>query len=129
MRATKCTKDDLQKALDIINQKYDDNIKFNPDSDLPKRFTLRVHGKGPGSAYSPSYVQGFNWAKKRRTGSVCWHAHGDFFDALFSINPVAVVYSRGDKITIKEGNWLDFNCGSEYKPAFASDCCECEGEL
>lgn len=125
MKATKCTKEHLEMALAAINKKYAGNIKFNSNSDLPKRFTLRVKGAGLGSAYSPAYVRGSSWAKKRRTGSACWHAHGDFFDALFAISPDAIVYSLGNKITKDGGNWQDFNCGSIMNPAYASECCEC----
>lgn len=129
MKATFCTSNDLQSALVKVNQKYDGNIKFNPDSDLPKRFTLRVNGKGKGDAYSGSYLMGMDWTKKRRTGSACWHVHGDFFDALFNINSDAKVYAQSNTITKDHGNWQDFNVGSDYYPAYASKCCECNGEI
>lgn len=125
MRTTHCTQQDLQKALDIINKKYQDNIKFNPDSNGPTRFTLRVNGKGPGAGYGTGYFMGLDWAKKRRTGGACWHVHGDFFDALFTVAPDAIVYSRGNRITKDQGNWEDYNVGSMLYPAYASQCCEC----
>jgi hypothetical protein len=129
MKATKCKAKDLRAALEIINKRYDNNIKFNPNSDLPKRFTLRVKGPGKGSGYARSYVMGLDWGKKRRTGSACWHVHGHFFEALFSIVPNAVIYSRGGKITSDAGNWEDYSVGTDYHPAYASDCCECFGKI
>jgi hypothetical protein len=49
-----------------------------------------------------------------------WHAHGYLFDELFLINPNAVIYSNGTKITINEGNWIDKNIGSYYQPCMFS---------
>ena len=129
MKATKCTANDLQMALDRVNEKYDSNIRFNPDSDLPERFTLRVNGKGKGSAYSQAYVMGLEWAKKRRTGSACWHVHGHFFEELLKVNPEAVIKSASGTIDINGGNWIDRNIGSIYSPLYYSEACDCYSEL
>lgn len=136
MKATHCSQADLDKALETVNQKYDNNIRFNPDSDGPTRFTLRAKLKAErrsnkGCALSTHYMMSlypgsiFGEQKKRYTGAACWHVHGDFFDALFEVNPNAVVYSRGNRIDKYYGNWENFEIGSRMYPVYASDCCEC----
>lgn len=116
---TTSTVTDLQAALAAIQEKYNNNIGFAvlENQGRQTRFRLRVlDSKGHGAAKAES---------GRRTGSACWHVHGDFFDALFSIDSGAVVFSRGGKITSKFGNWADFNVGSQMHPKMASECCEC----
>lgn len=130
MKATHCSWNDLEEALKIVNKRYGGNIRFNSDSDGPQRFTLRLKDShGPGHKVSVSYVMGLDWAKKRRINAACWHVHGHFFEALFKVQPKAVVYALGRQITKNYGNWQDWNCGSGYYPVYASECCECEGEI
>jgi len=140
MKATHCTTTDLQAALNIVNKKYEGNIRFNPNSNLPKRFTLRVNNsKGLGAALSMGYLMKYYYAEtsefarsafgkvnKRHTGSACWHVHGDFFEALFVINPAAVITARGNRIDMRGGNWIDYNVGSQVFPVYAANCCDCE---
>ena len=118
MKARECTKEDLFKALDKINEKYGGNVEFNRFDD--KGFTLRVKSsKGPGHRLSQSSPQ-------KRMVSACWHVHGDFFDALFEVNPDAYVISLGDKRISKDrGNWADWNIGSRMFPMYFSEACEC----
>jgi hypothetical protein len=65
--------------------------------------------------------------------SACWHVHGDFFDALFKIQPNAVVQvSAGGEtrnITIDGGNWQDMNIGSEVYPLMMSTLCGCYNDI
>lgn len=62
----------------------------------------------------------------QRVSAACWHAHGDFFDALFSINPDAVIVSMGTQtITKQDGNWQDRNIGSQMQPLYYSEACDC----
>jgi hypothetical protein len=47
------------------------------------------------------------------------------FDALFNINPKAVIISMGNKIDINNGNWKDKNIGSKIDPLYFSEACNC----
>lgn len=116
------TTDDLRKALDAINTKYDGNVIFNREPEQVTknsvRFTLRVKdSKGPGARRSH---------EGRPMTSACWHVHGDFFDALLNINPEAVIKTGRTTITNEGGNWEDFNIGSMMKPMYYSEACDCE---
>ena len=121
MRYSKCSMDDLVNALQKINQKYDDNIIFNRFD--REGFTLRVNdSKGPGHRLGfPDHDTG----KQRRIVSACWHVHGDFFDALFSLVPNAVIHATGNRIDQHQGNWIDRNIGSMINPMYYSEACEC----
>ena len=124
MKACKCTVEDLKKALELTNKKYDGNIRFKR-LDFPI-FTLTVNSTADGKKgyrISASNTQ-------RKVSAACWHVHGDFFDNLFSINPKA--YARvstptGERsITKDSGNWEDRNIGSYYYPMLFSKACNCE---
>ena len=123
MRYTHCTSGDLVRALAHVNDKYAGNIEFNRFD--KGGFTLRVKDHtGPGHRLHLSYNLGGLYSQKR-SHSACWHVHGDFFDALFEINPGAVIYSRGKRITVEDGNWEDSNIGSQMFPVYFSESCEC----
>ena len=124
MRFTKCTINDLEKALAKVNEKYDNNIIFNRLD--PQGFTLKVKdSKKAGHRLHLSYnLDGLH--SQRRGISACWHVHGDFFDALFAVNPFAIIHSMGNKITIENGNWEDKNIGSQMFPQYHSIACECD---
>jgi hypothetical protein len=102
MIAKNCKAEELEKALEIINKKYEGNIKFNElipgkPSKNQIQFTLRcISSKGPGHGIGNEYP----WRDKKapRLVSCCWHVHGDYFDALLSINQEAVIVARGKKI-------------------------------
>ena len=122
MIARNTHKEELQLALEKINHKYDGNVIWNRSPDqtdkrgLVWKFTLRVrNSRGAGASISSS---------GRHSTSACWHVHGDFFDALFEINPNAIVVARGRKITKDFGNWSDYNIGSVMSPFMASEGCE-----
>ena len=118
MKAKNTNRNEMEAALAIVNEKYAGNIVWNRfDDGKTINFTLTVKSsKDPGGRLSP---QG------RRVAAACWHVHGDFFDALFSINPDAVIISMGRKITIEAGNWQDRNLGSMMYPFMYSNACEC----
>lgn len=136
MKYRKCTIEDLQRALNTINPKYGDNIAFNRlDSN---GFTLRVKdskkaGHRLGQPKFLGFDKGIDYAKRRRLPYACWHVHGDFFDALFTIQPEAEIVSSGslanplpvNKITKGQGNWQDWNIGSRKYPYYMSEACEC----
>jgi hypothetical protein len=106
---TTATIAELNEALAIINKKYEGNISFREITTKNSRrvqFTLRAVSGKKGARISYS---------GRNLPCASWHAHGDFFDALFSINPKAVVNSAGKKITINDGNWQDSIVGGGFE--------------
>ena len=115
---------ELDEALDKINEKYKGNITWNRFEQVGRqwRVTLRVkdsHRPGARLGYA---IPGRN---PRHLISACWHVHGDFYDALFQINPNAVVKTSRKMITKDEGNWEDWNIGSIMYPLYYSEACEC----
>jgi hypothetical protein len=112
-----------RRALDIVNAKYDGNVTFK--SIDGNRFTLKVKDfKGPGHRLHTQY--GFDgFIGQKRSSHACWHVHGDFFDALFTVNPDAVIRAGAKKITKDAGNWEDWNIGSQMAPIYYSESCEC----
>ena len=121
MRLSYATAEDLREALKAVNELYNDNIMFKRLDG--KIFTLRVKdSKGAGAR------RGYNFTKsgeRRRLISACWHVHGDFFEALFKVNPRAVVHAGRRKITAEGGNWQDWNIGSLITPLYHSEACDC----
>jgi hypothetical protein len=121
----KTTAEQVLKAIEIINsERYNGKIIQHPDSDLTKR-KVRLRVKECGLP--------FTLTKGKRSRNACWHVHGDFFDALFSINPHAVVWSRGERITKEDGNWKDYAAHIVHVPypglpesVLASQLCDCE---
>ena len=87
MKAKNVTEQEMEKALEIVNQKYNNNIIFNRFEKNGRgfRFTLKCV-----SSSSEGARIGFTG---RKMVSACWHVHGDFFDALLSIQPLAVIKS------------------------------------
>jgi hypothetical protein len=122
MYAINCTKEDLEKALEAIQEKYDHNIRWNREPEKKGKrymFTLTV-----GSSFWKGGRRGHTG---RRIHAACWHVHGDFFEALFQVNPKAEIISRGNgtKITNEAGNWQDWNIGSIMSPMMYSEACDC----
>lgn len=118
MKAKNTNQMEMEKALQVINLKYDNNITWKRfDNGKTINFTLTVKtSKGKGGRISQ---------KGRRIAAACWHVHGDFFDALFNINPDAIIVSMGNKIDINYGNWQDRNIGSMMQHFMYSESCEC----
>lgn len=120
------TIEELHKAMEEVNKRFDNNIEFNrvPEHYGNKiRFTLKVKdSKKEGHRLGSSY--GDN--KQRRLISACWHVHGYFFEEVFKINPNAMIISRNKEITKDYGNWEDDNIGSQMNPLYHSEACDCE---
>jgi hypothetical protein len=126
MLAKHVTEYDLEKALTEVNRQFDGNIEFKQINQQGKnvRFTLTVR-----SSYGKGARLGFvHNGKQRHIKAACWHAHGEFFDALFSVASDAVIISQGNKITKDAGNWDDKNIRSNYSPFFFSEACNCGKE-
>jgi len=128
---------EMQKALDVVNRKYGDNVQFGRLDNKGKTIiaTLRVISakKGAkGRKLNQSWLIYGNGIKSN--GSACWHVHGDFFEALLNINPKAIILSMLSKIFINEngmtvGNWQDRNIGSMINPIMYSGACECNDNI
>lgn len=121
MKAKNVTIEQLEKALELTNKQYDNNIIWNRSPEYRGKhliFTLKVKdSKGKGAR------RGFSG---KRLAHACWHVHGDFFDNLFEINPKAVVIATGEEITKNYGNWQDRNIGSQACPLYFSQACDCQ---
>ena len=125
MIARNCSVYDLKNALNAVNERYEGNIKFKTLEPKGKRisFTLTVvDSKAPGHRRK---VNGTG-----RLAAACWHVHGNFFEELFKIQPLAGIYSSGSLanprtgkwITVEGGNWQDWNLGSMVMASTACDC-------
>jgi len=111
---TNATISELYQALTLTNENHGYSLEFNRIEQKTGKtvlFTLKTKSRVKGSRLSHS---GRNLAK------ASWHAHGNFFESLFVINPNAKVKSLGKEITKDSGNWIDYNCGSFYSPVMAS---------
>lgn len=126
MYLTNGTIQDLQNALNVINENYENNIVFKRLEQISKNrvlFTLTVRDSS-----KPGARRGLQFNKngeRKKLAAACWHAHGDFYDAVFNINSNAVITSLGKKITVNRGNWIDWNAGSLYNPVYMSELCDC----
>jgi len=134
---TNARQGELQKALEITNRKYNGNLKIIWGTVRGNRlsFRLSVHsskGKGHRLGYEQTDFNGKLLRKQRRLACACWHAHGDFFDTLFSLLPIpnkVKVYTRGKHvISYQDGNWEDWDAGSMMFPVMMSNLCECGQE-
>lgn len=86
MEARGVTREDLLRALSVVNAGYENNVAFNRldfDGDSRTNFTLRV--------YSSQEKGARHSGTGRRMVSACWHVHRDFLAALFELAPDARV--------------------------------------
>lgn len=117
---TNATKNQLIEALNFVNQKFDENIKFKTLEQKTKNrmsFTLRVkNSSGPGAKIGYS---------GRKTIAACYHVHGYFFEYLFLKYSEVFIYSLGKKMSNNSDNWQDKNIGSIMYPQMFSEACEC----
>jgi hypothetical protein len=128
MKALNVTKDQLEEALRLTNERYDQNVIWNrePEPTNKKetswRFTLRVRdSSGPGARRSaPLWHQ-----KRRKLIAACWHVHGHFFEHLFELCPELKLRVATHNIDHPNEIWLDQNIGSQMYPYMYSDACEC----
>jgi hypothetical protein len=110
---TNAKRSTVLQAIENVNQQKGYQIKLNRDEQKGKwfNFTLKTDSKIPGARTS--------WTG-RNMPKASWHAHGYIFDAIFEIEPQAIIYSGGDKITKDSGNWNDRNIGSIMYPCYFS---------
>lgn len=113
---TSATIEQLSQALKLTNETHGYQLSFNRIEQFSKNrviFTLK----------SPSKVKGARVSHSgRNLPKASWHAHGNFFDLLFIVNPSAIVYTHGTKkITKDSGNWEDIQIGSRMNPLMMSE--------
>lgn len=113
------TRWDLERALQATSEKFGGNIRWNNGpialnrKGTAWRCTLRVHNShGPGAKVG---------REGRHTIAACWHAHGEFFDAL---PPGAIIEAAGRKFEAGDP-WQDWDCGSLFYPQYMSELCYC----
>ena len=123
---------ELQKALELTNKLYDNNITWNnfrQENNKGTRFRVTLKckdSKKAGHRLGFPYSRTSGEEKQRRLISACWHVHGDFFDALLDLNPEIEIQVATHKINKDGGNWQDRNIGSMMRPLYYSEACECE---
>lgn len=93
-------------GYDLIFNRYDINGKY-------VHFTIRSRKSGISGARTSH--------SGRNLPSASWHAHGFLFEEIFRIEPTAVIWSLGQKITADSGNWIDRNVGSMMCPCYFSE--------
>lgn len=138
MIVRKTSEKELVKALDRINSsKYDGNLEFKRMEYMSGsrgggetwRVTIKPkEARGPGGRLGQMGLMGYG--TPRHVAAACWHAHGDFFDAVLTINPYAKIVVMGKKVSVAnrgfvQGNWEDRNIGSMMAPVYYSQACHC----
>lgn len=122
MKVRNVTKKEMVKALGMANKWFAGNLTFAHLSE--GRFTLGVHEtEGPGGRLGRTKKDG---TRRRVPHKACWHAHGKFFEALFSVQPRAEVDSKVSEIRgarAVDGNWQDHP--TLEAGVWFSDLCEC----
>jgi hypothetical protein len=128
------TKDELNWALAQTNRRFRNNLKFKRLEKIKGRaraggekwnVTLTVRNcYGRGGRYYP--------VSRRHVTAACWHAHGNFYDALPLRRNVEIITSKGgnyntfERVKIRPGDyWLDWR-GNGGTPI--SECCHCRGQ-
>ena len=132
MRTT-ATLETLEAALASVNAKYANNVIWNRTPERKGKqyvFTLRVaDSKEPGHrrgfAHPSWYGANGKPHKARRLTSACWHVHGEFFNAVWDIEPEAVIRAGALVMRNKADNWQDRNVGSLLCPQMFSEACDC----
>jgi len=122
--------EDIEKAVEEINKKYDNNLKFDPFLNCSYLTIIRFKGI--------LLIKDFN-KKGARMGFMetkskfaCFHAHYDFFNTLLGINPNAVICVCGDWIIKKSptgkitGNWNKIDKRYISRPEPSSFICRCK---
>jgi len=117
---TNATIQQLNEALNFVNQKFDNNVQFKEIKQISSKrvnFTLRVKNSS-----SPGAKIGYSG---RKTIAACWHVHGYFFEYLFLTCKDVYIISQGKKMKDNSDNWQDQNVGNKYNPVFYSTLCNC----
>jgi hypothetical protein len=99
----------LRRALENVNADHGYKLTFNRLEQVGRRvhFTIKSASGIPGARES---------ASGRNLPCASWHAHGYLFDEIFKINPSAIIWAMGKKITIDGGNWMDVRIAGPAYP-------------
>jgi len=112
--------EELKVALDKANEKFQDNIKFKKIAPANRAWTRWTVTLGVIDSHKAG---GRRSSSGRRIAAACWHAHGEFLDAL---PPYARYRSVHTGEWLSPGQeWVDYNLGSQYMPFYASEACDC----
>jgi hypothetical protein len=111
---TNVSKEVVQTAINNVNKERGYKIEFNRADYTGKwfNFTLKSKSGIPGARTSST---------GRNLAAASYHAHGYVFDEIFKLDPNAVIYATGNKITKEAGNWQDRNIGSMMQPCYFSE--------
>lgn len=118
------TKNQMNKALNRLNKKYEDNIEFMELEPVGRRYKFRLKAK---SFEKEGWRRSFTG---KRMKNACWHVHGEFFDIILDMVNEAVIRSSAHKIYNDQyshsriGNWQDWNIGSQMQPMYFSKACK-----
>ncbi len=137
MLVTGASHGEIDAALTKINKSYAGNLRFARFVPRPNGFLVRL---GVSDCRSPGARRGFSRNKdgeRRRSASACWHAPGDFIDALPPLAgvhsaPLTHLVTRHDYPKIEHGGscrWIDWQVGSMADPAYMSQLCDCDNHV
>ena len=99
-------------AIDTVNMERGYSLELNRSDYSGKWFNFTLKTK--------SGISGARTAASgRNLASASWHAHGYVFDKIFQMEPDAVIWSAGKKLT-KGFRWEDFPIGSLMNPVYMS---------
>lgn len=126
MQVRNASRNQILWALNLINTRYANNIKFvRLDDDGQTRqgdekwiVTLGVvNSAEKGSKRSPS---------GRRIAAACWHVYGRFMDALPPGSEIVSSTGDGRRVTKPGDEWHDWSIGRNVRgPIMASKGCRC----
>jgi hypothetical protein len=117
----KTSLENVQQAVEVINERYDGNIRFD--------LTRVEHYRGVDTVIGVLRVNDSKGkgvqraASGRLTTMACLHAHGYLFDALPEGTPISTA-----RATLKAGDdWSDIDPkkGSRINPVWMSELCDC----
>ncbi|NQU83634.1 MAG: hypothetical protein HQ536_02890 [Parcubacteria group bacterium] len=124
MKIRNTTREVIEKALELTNKEFENNIIFNR-FDGYKTFNVTLKCKDSAGKGARRGFQVNNDGSRRKLTTVCWHVHGTFFEKLLELNSETVIIANGQRIDIDGGNWEDRNIGSRYNPLYYSEACDC----
>ena len=125
MKAKNVTKQQLLRALAQTNKEYKGNLKFHHLGPAGKGFNFRL-------TVCSAKQTGGRRDGGRPIAAACWHAHRDFFFALFELAPDAIVASAKATYRGREDFVATFsstgneNIGSVVAPLQYRAACKCE---
>ena len=115
------TAHEIGDALNAASELFAGNLEFKrfehertrQDGREQFRVTLRVT-----NSREPGHTHG---RQGRHTIAACWHAHGEFFDAL----PEGTEIRALGRVTHPGNPWVDIDVGSLIYPRYMSELCHC----